>query len=48
LFELDTILNGLFNAVLTGSGVAVGTWFSNKIFLAKMEKIIKQIKKVKK
>ena len=43
MFEVELIINGLFSAVLTGVGVTVGTWFSNRVFLARMEKILNKL-----
>lgn len=47
-FGFETIIIGLFNAVLTGGGVCVGTWLGQRTIIKQLEKVETKIIKNKK
>jgi len=44
---IQSLLPSILNAILTGFGVAIGTYFANKTLIKSMEKGINNLNKVR-
>jgi recombination DNA repair RAD52 pathway protein len=43
--NFDSIIQGLFTALITGFGAGIGNYLSQKQFITKLEKLNKKIKR---
>jgi uncharacterized protein YneF (UPF0154 family) len=45
--KMDSFLQILLNAIFTGFGVAIGSYIAQKHLIEKMEKLVKEVVKLK-